>query len=641
MRIRKSIAKLSKLLHLLFVFETDDDVKVDGRSGLQGLAYYYRNLKQWKPSLYWMGIFRGFTDLLIPLFSLLVPTLVVKGLVDNWSVEQFLLIIGLIIICLLICKLIHARITATITTQKDVIKNQYIVMLCRKQMEVDYDVLISPKYMRLKNITFHWLVEWADGPLERCISSKGKITACLIGMIGYGYLLTRLNGWLLVFIMISAIISVIMSARALRREDAMWGESSGTRRKMWYIHNRVTSFDEGKDIRLFGMQGWFLSMYRTYLYRLEGHFNKVQWGFFGRSATDVAMNFVRDLVAYVYIILRISAGELTVTDAVLYTTLVAGFSDWFNVFIEELQWLIRGGFAFYSIKSFFELDSPWSSLKQNTQEKTVSKEAVQIELRDVSFRYDNSIEPVLSHINLVIRPGEKLALVGLNGAGKTTLVKLLCGFFRPTEGDILVNGKRIHDYDKDEYYELISAVFQDANLLPVSICENISCKGFEQTDVKKVLHCMQLSGLDEKVNRLPDRENTLMVRELSQDAIELSGGERQKLLLTRAIYKDSAFIILDEPTAALDPIAEHNIYMKYSELTKDKTSLFISHRLSSTRFCDRIILLENGGIIEEGTHDSLMKSDGRYAEIYKIQSQYYVDKEMDLIGGDEHYEREK
>ena len=638
MKQRKILSMLSKILHLFFQFESNDDFKVNFRSGLTGLEYYYRNLRAWKPSLFKLGILRVFTDLFIPVFSLLLPTLVVKGIVNQWSVERFLFIIGSVILSLLICNLIHARITITISEQKDVIRNQYIVQLCKKQMEVDYDVLISPQFMRLKNLAFHWIVEWSNGPMEHCISSPGAIIACLIGMLVYGYLLIQLNAWLLVFIILSVFVSIAMSARALRYEDAMWGKSASSRSKMWYIHNRVTSFEEGKDIRLFGMQGWFLSMYRTFLSSVESYYDEVQWKYFGRSATDVAMIFVRDVVAYVYIIIKIVGGELTVTDAVLYTTLVAGFSNWFNRSIDELQWIIRGGFAFFSIKSCLEAESPWSDATHFESEKTRQEGAVLIELRDVTFTYDNNKEPILSHINLIIRPGEKLALVGLNGAGKTTLVKLLCGFYHPTEGEILVNGKRIFDYDIDEYYGMISAVFQDADLLPVSICENISNKGLEVTDVSKVLKCIQLSGLEEKVNSLKNKENTVLVRELSHDAIELSGGERQKLLLARALYKDSPFIILDEPTAALDPIAENDIYMKYGELTKGRTSLFISHRLSSTRFCDRIILLEHGGVLEEGTHESLMKLNGRYAEIYKIQSQYYIEKEETLIGGDELYE---
>jgi ATP-binding cassette subfamily B protein len=245
----------------------------------------------------------------------------------------------------------------------------------------------------------------------------------------------------------------------------------------------------------------------------------------------------------------------------------------------------------------------------------------QIELRDVSFRYSEAQRDTLSHIDLTIRAGEKLAIVGLNGAGKTTLIKLICGLLDPTEGEVLLNSTNIKTYNRRDYYRLFSAVFQDFSLLDVTIAENIT-QTDEDINIGRVKHCVRQAGLAEKIDSLPSGFNTHLGK-VYEDGVELSGGEVQRLMLARALYKNAPIIVLDEPTAALDPIAESGIYGKYNELTDGRTSLYISHRLASTRFCDRIILLADSGITEEGTHDALIAKGGRYAELFEIQSRYY------------------
>lgn len=228
----------------------------------------------------------------------------------------------------------------------------------------------------------------------------------------------------------------------------------------------------------------------------------------------------------------------------------------------------------------------------------------------------------MSGIDLTIRPGEKLAVVGLNGAGKTTLIKLLCGFLDPTRGQVLLNGQDIRRYNRRDYYRLFAAVFQQFFLLAGNIEENVAQRDGE-IDRKRLEHCIEMAGLTEKVSSLPQGYDTKLVKSVYEDAVELSGGEKQRLMLARALYKEAPILVLDEPTAALDPIAENDIYQKYRQLTRGRTSVYISHRLASTRFCDRIILLENGVIAEEGTHEELIAKGGSYAGLFEIQKKYY------------------
>ena len=241
----------------------------------------------------------------------------------------------------------------------------------------------------------------------------------------------------------------------------------------------------------------------------------------------------------------------------------------------------------------------------------------------MSFCYNGAEENTLENINLNIKAGEKLAVVGLNGAGKTTLVKLLCGFYDPTEGEILLNGVDIREYNRVQYYNLFTAVFQDFNILPLSIAENISQLPDGEFNTDKIADCLELADLAGKINSLPNGAASLLEKYVNDDAVQFSGGEMQKLMLARALYKDSPVMILDEPTAALDPIAEDKLYNRYNELSAGKTSVYISHRLASTRFCDRIIFIDNKKIAEIGTHDELLKSGGKYADLFEIQSKYY------------------
>ena len=335
---------------------------------------------------------------------------------------------------------------------------------------------------------------------------------------------------------------------------------------------------------------------------------------------------IRDGAAYAFLIYKATQGEVDAASFVLYFTAIASMSGLMGGILGTFDRVFSGALQISDYREAMEIPD-----RLNRGEGIpVPTAPFSIEFKDVSFKYPMGEKNVLEHVSFRIEPGEKIALVGLNGAGKTTLTLLMCGMFLPDEGEILLDGHPLTDYNRDEMYSLFGFVPQNYHLLPISIARNIaSAMTDEEIDREKLNRCIEIAGLEEKITSLEKGADTPLNREVNPDGIELSGGEIQKLLLARLLYKNPFCIILDEPTAALDPLAEDRIYRRYNEIASHATSVFISHRLASTRFCDRIFLLNGANFAEVGTHDELMKLNGKYRELFDVQSKYYREEESD------------
>ena len=244
-----------------------------------------------------------------------------------------------------------------------------------------------------------------------------------------------------------------------------------------------------------------------------------------------------------------------------------------------------------------------------------------IEFRDVSFNYPGADKPAISHLNLRIEPGKRVAVVGLNGSGKSTMIKLLCRLYDPDEGQIYLNGMDIRKYSRAAYQSILSVVFQDFNLFAFTLGQNVAAS--QDVDNAQAEFCLRTSGFGEKLDDLPKGLNTPLYKYFEEDGVEISGGEAQKIALARALYRDAPFIVLDEPTAALDPIAEEEVYERFNEIAGEKAVIYISHRLASCRFCDKIAVFDHGMLVQEGTHEALVVEAGLYRELWNAQAQYY------------------
>ncbi len=388
--------------------------------------------------------------------------------------------------------------------------------------------------------------------------------------------------------------------------------------------------DLSKDIRLFGMRPWLKEVCAKTIDALRAfHRREANVVIWGRIA-DLALSFLRNGLIYSYLIAQVLDGALSVASFLLYFSAAGAFSSWVTGILNNFLTLHNQSLELSNVREFLEYPEPFL-FKDGCPLVPDAARSYELRLEDVSFRYPGTQKDVLSHINLTLHPGEKLAVVGLNGAGKTTLVKLLCGFYDPDQGRVLLDGRNIREYNRADYYRMFSAVFQDFTLLPCTIAANVA-QTEDDIDAERVKSCVAKAGLQEKTESLPRQYETLLNREIYEDAVMLSGGETQRLMLARALYKNAPFVILDEPTAALDPIAEADLYCKYNDMTAGHSSVYISHRLASTRFCDRILLIEDGRLAEEGTHESLLALGGRYAELYEVQSKYYREGETNHEG---------
>ncbi|MBD5085137.1 MAG: ABC transporter ATP-binding protein [Clostridiales bacterium] len=381
-----------------------------------------------------------------------------------------------------------------------------------------------------------------------------------------------------------------------------------------------------KDIRIFGLAPWLTELYDKYTRLFADFYAKAQRYYLWADLLDVVLAFLRNGAAYGWLILLALRGELSAAEFVLYFSAVSGFTQWVTGIFTGLGALHRQSLDLSTLREFLETPEPFR-FEDGKPLAVKPGHLYTIELRDVSFRYPGAEKDTISHLNLTIRPGEKLAVVGKNGAGKTTLIKLICGFYDPTEGQVLLDGEDIRQYDRRDYYKLFSAVFQQFSLLAGTMAENVAQSA--EVDLPRMWDCLERAGVADKIRSLPQQENTHLGREVYLDGVDLSGGQTQRLMLARALYKNAPVVVLDEPTAALDPIAESDLYQRYSDLTGNCTSVYISHRLASTRFCDRVLLVEDGGIAEEGTHEELLARGGRYAYLFGVQSKYYQEGAMD------------
>ena len=598
---------------------------------VESLVFLLREMRRYK----WYGIALPFiaciAQVSLSVITILIPKIVLDAVAQKVFVERLfmqIIVVGIIHIILVVINMIsHNKI---ISYSQSFLYSKLTTIWEKKCISLDYDVLISNEGKMMMEKAREAISSPNWGIVE-FLNKETDVLENLTGLIVYVGIVGHLHPVIICFLAFIFAIEVVWGIQIEKKKQGLKGERAKAGRRINYVAYATKGIKEAKDIRIYSL-GTLLRQISQMVVKdkriVEEKEQRLQ--FYHLLVTALLILF-RDSVAYMYLIYLYINGRMSVGDFTLYFASITGIGNWLTKLSDAISAYIETNNYVVDFYKFMKL----SDTEKNQDKRVRIGENISFEFRNVSFSYLVEVNgekrkvPVIKNLNFTIKGGEKIAVVGINGAGKTTFIKLLCGMLKPDCGSIFVNGFDSSKMSRNEYFALFSAVFQKSQILPISIADNIMLNIKEEKDKEEMWKCICMAGLEEKVKSLPEEENTCLVKQMSEEGVELSGGEEQKLFLARALYKNAPVLILDEPTAALDPIAENDIYQKYNQFTENKTAVFVSHRLSSTRFCDKIIFMENGEILECGTHQELMKLSGKYAAMFQVQSKYYQNEDRD------------
>lgn len=555
------------------------------------------------------------------LCGILFPKFVLDGLVTGASVNYFLVVIIAFLCTFVPLAVAREYIESVYDPKITFIRFQFLALYYKKCMSMKYEYTESPEMLDKVEESCA-AVGASNKGLANYIKQSIDIVVCIFSLCIYFAMIVKLEKWVFLILLFSAVILYCLQSYANNYAYQKEKEKANINRKVSYLRYVMCKDTFGKDIRLFNMGEWLCGIQRKNIAEYIFLIKKILLRFKVSSLMNAALGVLREGVIYMYLIKEVLEHNLSIGNFTMYLSLFFSFSNILSDFTKNMANMKGENLIINHFRGFLEFEEEYcgTNIERNRKGETCPE----IKLENVSFCYPNTNKYILRNIDLTIHAGEKIAIVGENGEGKSTLIKLICNLYEPTKGEIYFNDTNIKDIPKEIYYEQLAVIFQEVNILEFSIAENIAMCSEQLIDSACLKKAIEISDLEEKMNQLQKREKTFLGKSIDVDGIALSGGESQKLMMARAYYKNSGLIILDEPTAALDPIAEKNIYEKFHKITADRTAVFISHRLSSTKFCDRIIVVADGNILEEGTHEELMTANGYYAKLFYTQAQYYL-----------------
>lgn len=553
-----------------------------------------------------------------PVVGVLMPKYIIRFFEQKRDVTAFLLLVAVFGVTLLVLGQIRSFADGYFPRMKSMYRSMRLgAEMCLASMQVDYKHL-SSEAGQLENRKAQRAISTPSTGVEDIVVRIVECSANLLGAVVYIFILSSLNPFVILGLAVCGAVSYFAGNLVNRYRIEHKEEINKVEQKTYSASQSIRDVQYAKDIRMYGMFDWLASLLRKYNDENMTWDRKITLRMFFSEAADGLVAFLRDGFAYLYLISLVLAGAIPVSQFILYIGAIAGLSSWISGFAKNAILLNTASIQVSDFRVFLEKSAEGMKSDQAQREFSLP---MQIEFRHVDFSYGEHV--IFQDFNVVIERGKKVALVGVNGAGKTTLVKLLLNLAEPDRGEILLDGVDSRKVDLKQYFSQFSVAFQDALILAYGMDVNISMRNSSDTDQARVDSAIASAGLTKKVKTLRKGKFTSCEKYLDSEGTELSGGERQKVILARALYKSAPVLVLDEPSAALDPIAESHLYETYHEMTKNKTSIYISHRLSSTKFCDEVLLLDGGRIAERGTHSELMKLGGTYAHMFEVQSHYY------------------
>lgn len=581
------------------------------------LKYYCKNA----PIVIWSVVLACVLGPLFSALSLYFPKVTLALVEQDAEVKTVVLVLSVYTLLYIGAKSIQTAMNNYNYHAMNTHRQRILFQVFLKSLRLKYSDVESEEGKQAYNKVIN-VMKNGGAPNINMIDIMTGLIVTVLNFVLYSTVLSVLNGWMVVMLVTVSVINYLLRLRLVKFWRSLWEENALNERHYNYIKSSMGRVSAAKDIRIFEMGSWLKKHLEDVLADSKRMAKKKGVKEWQNKTLSSMVSLVRDLIAYAYLIYMAVQGNISVSDFVLYFSAITGFSGFVGSLADNISSARKCSDETDLVRNYLEAEE--EDVYYGERHISQLSRPIGIEFRDVSFSYisEGEKKQIFSHLNLKLAPGEKLALVGVNGAGKTTLVKLLCGFYEPDEGAILLNGIDMREFPKAEIYELFSVVFQDIFFPFVKVDESIVLNESEKVErgrLEMALKQAGIAGLDIPIDNY-------MGTVYRKDGLELSGGQRQRLLLVRALYKNGDICVLDEPTAALDPIAESEVYEVYQKYTSGKTSIFISHRLASTSFSDRIVLLERGQILEQGTHEELMEKNGAYAEMFRIQSSYYKEE---------------
>lgn len=561
-----------------------------------------------------------------PLFAVILPKLAI-GTIERNSVD--------VVKELIIIMTVYAVVVSVFGLFKNVFRQKIeainmrsrVINLCKvftKLMKMDYCYVEDSSFWEKNDRAINAFNGDADG-MEGMLNKLCIMPSNILAIVAMIVITCMLNPLILLALLVHVVVLMWAAKSDHDFRYARKEEIAKARRKIAYYEKTSRDFTFGKDIRIYNLKDRILGNYHAEVKAYKNLINKMAKHEYLTSLAGVATLFISDVLMYGILVKKAVEG-MPISSFTSYITLITALMAAMVEFGNDLSFLRNEGQ--YMNDAYKLIDE---KLEDTSKKKIVfaKDEQIGIVFEHVDFKYPGTEKYIYKDLNFTIHKGERLAIVGVNGAGKSTLVKLMMGLFAPTAGHIYINGIDVNDFNKQDLYNIFSAVFQDVNVMAFSIRENVTGSSTDSDD-DRVCEALKNVGLLDKVNGFEKGLDQMMLKIIDENGTDFSGGERQKLSISRGLYKDAQIVVMDEPTAALDALAEASIYENFSDMVKGKTAVYISHRLASTKFCDKIALFDKTGLIEYGTHDELMAAKGEYYRMFVIQGKYYqIDDEED------------
>lgn len=582
------------------------------------LIHFYKLVFSMSPTYVITLLISTIVKAFTPFINIIIPKLIIDELMGNQEKQKLILYVGVLIFGNLIVKILNSYFKKKVEVGEIDFMYKLDTYLGSKCVDMDFENVEKSEILDLKEKAFFAIFNL--NAIGRTIENGANIMNQVITMLGLGYILSILNPLVIVIILLIVCTNSFLFKKMEKVQYEGNQKSIYDDRAFGYYLRLTSDFSMGKDIRLYNSSSLLIKKMKHFMDNLLRIYSKqfTQIGkYSGLSNVNVQ---IQTVIVYAYLVVKVLADKITLGSFTMYASAARSFSDsllgFINSFIEINQ-----------LCMYLDLFMKFDEIKSKNDGGIYTKEDLKdytIKFCDVSFSYPGKKEPTLKNVSITIKPGEKLSIVGLNGAGKTTFIKLLSRLYEPTSGKIMVGGINIKDIKYEEYIKTLAIVFQDFKLLSYSIRENLSI--VDTIEEETMVEALDKAGFTTDLEKLERGLETVIYKEFDENGVEFSGGQSQKIAIARALCKDSPIVILDEPTSALDPISEYEVYKGFDKLVEGKTAIYISHRLSSTKFSDNIAVFDNGVIVEYGSHDELVKQqESLYARMYQTQAKYYLE----------------